>query len=381
MIQKSLGLTGLLLAAAASALGVCWPGSENRPSLLLPGLVETQEIRLGSKVGGRVAEVAIAEGAMVEPGQVLVRFDVPELRAQRDQWLARVQLFQAQRDRARNGPRAEEKSAAQAAAASARARWQRLVNGSRQEEIDQTRHDLKALEADYHHSHKEWERARRLYLNAASAQGDLDLAQCNFERNRGRLQATRARLDLLLAGSRAEEIAEAEAELQRAEANARLLEQGTRYEEIAEAEANLADAQARLRECEVNLEESVVRASARAVVEAVSVRPGDLVAANQVVVTVLRAEDLWVKVFVSEVDLARVRLNQEAQVTIDAFPSRRFAGKVEQIAAKCEFTPRNVQSLEERRHQVFGLKVRVPDPEGIFKSGLAAMVSLPLGGD
>ncbi len=113
-------------------------------------------------------------------------------------------------------------------------------------------------------------------------------------------------------------------------------------------------------------------------VEVLAVRKGDLVMPNQPVVRVLRAEDMWVKVYVPETELGKLRLGQDVEVTVDAYPGRRFQGKVIQIASESEFTPRNVQSLDERRHQMFGVKVRVDDPQGVFKSGMAADVWLPL---
>ena len=112
------------------------------------------------------------------------------------------------------------------------------------------------------------------------------------------------------------------------------------------------------------------------------VRQGDVVAANQPVVRVLRTDDLWVKVYVPETKLARVRLRQPVEVTVDGYAGRSFAGQVRQIAADSEFTPRNVQSVDERRHQVFGVRIRVSqsdDPsERILKSGMAAEVVFSL---
>src|SRR5207248_7381023 len=156
------------------------------------------------------------------------------------------------------------------------------------------------------------------------------------------------------------------------------LEEGTRPEEKDESRARLAEARARLAEIEANLAEAVVKAPEPAVVEVLAVRKGDLVPPNQPVVRVLRADDLWVKVYVPETELGRVRLGQTVDVTVDSYPDQRFTGTVVQIAAESEFTPRNVQSADERRHQVFGVKVRVADPEGVFKSGMAAEVFLPL---
>src|SRR5262249_61645297 len=92
----------------------------------------------------------------------------------------------------------------------------------------------------------------------------------------------------------------------------------------------------------------------------------------------LRTDDLWVKIFVPETDLGLVLLGQSAEVTVDSHPGERFPGRVVQIAHESEFTPRNIQSLDERRHQVFSAKVRVDEPRGVFKSGMAAEVTIPV---
>ncbi len=150
-------------------------------------------------------------------------------------------------------------------------------------------------------------------------------------------------------------------------------------EEVAEAEALTAELRARLRELDVNLGEAAVCAPEPAVVEVVAVRKGDTAGPNQPLVRVLRADDLWVKAYVPETELGKVGLHHAVEVTIDSFPHKRFAGTVVQIASSSEFTPRNVQSADERRHQVFALKVRVADPQGVFKSGMAADVWLQPG--
>jgi multidrug resistance efflux pump len=194
--------------------------------------------------------------------------------------------------------------------------------------------------------------------------------------------AALARVEMLKAGSRPEDIAEAAADLQRAKANLDLLLAGTRPEDIARAEALVVEARGRLHEVEANLAEALVRAPERAVVEVLAVRKGDLVPPNQPVIRALRADDIWVKVYVPETELGKVRLGQPVEVTIDSYPGERFAGTVAQIASISEFTPRNVQSVDERRHQVFGVRVRVPQPDDpakrVFKSGMAAEVLIPL---
>jgi multidrug resistance efflux pump len=370
--------TVALLAAVAAGLGFWWPFSNHEQTLQLPGVVEIQEVRLSSKIGGRVAKVTAAEGELVEAGRPLVYFEAPELEAQREQVYARLLAARADLEKARNGSRPEEKASALAAARSAEARHEKLRNGARQEELDQARADLAAVQADWKRSVQDLERNSRLMRTGAIARGDFEIVQAAEGRLAAQVKSAQARLDLLVAGTRPEELAEAAAEADRARANSDLLQAGTRSEEIAAAEAKVAELEGRLRELDANLREAVVRAPERAVVEVVAVRPGDVTAPNQAVVRVLRAEDLWVKVFVPETELGRVRLNQAVTVTVDAYAGRRFQGTVRQVAAISEFTPRNVQSVSERRHQVFAIKVRVTDPQGVFKSGMAAEVQLPL---
>src|SRR5262249_30830109 len=100
--------------------------------------------------------------------------------------------------------------------------------------------------------------------------------------------------------------------------------------------------------------------------------------ANQPLVRVLRRADLWVKVYVPEPQMGKVRLGQTVYVTTDSYPGRRLEGKIVQINNEAEFTPRNVQTVEERRNQVLGVGVRVDDPQGALKSGRAAEVVVPL---
>jgi multidrug resistance efflux pump len=372
-IRKSFAGVGLAVALA-TASGCWWLFGERETELRFQGTVEIQEVRLGSKLGGRIAEVFIREGDLVPADRVLVQLEAPELQAQRLQAQARVQAATAAYERMRNGARTEERDAADAAAEAAQARYERLKAGSRLEEIRQAEAELKREEATLAVASKEYRRNETTLSRSASSAADYDSAQAEYSRSVARVAAARARLDLLVAGSRKEEIDEAAAEFKRCQAYALQLQRGNRSEDLAEAAATLAEARGKLQEVEAQLREAVLRAPEPAVIEVLAVRKGDLVTPNQILVRVLRADDLWVKVFVPETDLGRVRLGQKVEVSIDGYAGKRFAGTVENIASESEYTPRNVQSADERRHQVFGVKVRVANPDGVFKSGMAAEV-------
>jgi HlyD family secretion protein len=367
-----------ILCIVAVALGFFWPFGRHGQTLQIPGVVEIQEVRLGSKIGGRVARVAVREGDLVDAGQPLVYFDVPELEAQRDQLQASLAAMEADLERWKNGPRPEEKRAAQEAVEAARARWAVLKLGSRPEEIREARSQYESAQADWKLARDDFDRALRLYRQQTLSRGEYDAARAALERAQGNAAKTRARLDLLVAGNRPEEIQQALAQLKQAQANLDLLLAGSRSEDIAAAEARAAQARGKLREIEANLREAIVRAPERVLIEVLAARKGDLVAPNQPILRVLRADDLWVRIYVPEVQLGKIRLHEKVDVTIDSDPDRHFQGEITYISSESEFTPRNVQSADERRFQVFSAKVHVDDPQGIFKSGMAAQVSVPL---
>jgi len=308
------------VAIVAAAIGF-FVEFEPTTTVQLPGVVEIQEVRLGSKIGGRVAEVLVREGETVAAGQLLVSFEAPEREAQLLQQQARLAGAEADLEKARHG--------------------------TREEEIRQAKSDLEAAAADLKLAEQDFDRAESLVPKALS-RSEFDAKRAALSRSRGRVASNQAHLDLLLAGTRAED--------------------------IALAEANVSEARGKLQEIQADLAEARVAAPEKAVVQVVTVRKGDLVPANQPVIRILRADDQWVKVYVPETELGRVRLNEQVSVTCDADPGRRFEGTVFQISSESEFTPRNVQSVRERRYQVFGVKVRVHDTEGVFKPGMAANV-------
>jgi multidrug resistance efflux pump len=378
MIWKPIVLGLLLVAAGGSAFSVLMQYRHRPNELRLPGTVEVQEVRLSSRVGGRVAKVLTSESATVEAGQPIVELEMPELDAQRAQLVAQKEAARAVLQRLENGAREEEKEAAKAAVDAAKARLARMEHGYRAEEIEQARQELAALQADLENATAELKREQSLYAKNATTLAAYDAAHARHSRLQAQVNAAAANLKMMEAGYRPEEIAESKAQVAQLRANYELLLAGTRPEEIEEARARVAELEAKIAETDVSRQERTVMASEKCVIETLLVRPGDIVAPNQPVALVLRADDLWVKAYISEINLGRIRLSQKVEVTCDAYPGKRFQGEITHISTISEFTPRNVQTIDERRHQVFGFKVRVEDPQGVFKSGMAADVWVPL---
>jgi HlyD family secretion protein len=377
MVWKTvLSIVVILLVAAGGAV-YWWQLQQANGLLVLPGTVEVQEVRLSSKIGGRVKDVFVDDGAHVQEGQPLVELDIPELRAHRKQIAAQLDAAKAAAAKADHGPLEEEYAASQAALNAAKARLAKMDKGNRDKEIEQVQQNVDAWKVDLANARRDLQRISGLVQTKSATQKEFDDAEARYRRLEATVNEANARLDLMKEGFREEDKAEALAEFNRAKANDALLHTGTREEDKAAAHARVDELLGKLAELDVNISEAVVKAPENAIVELVSVRKGDTTTPNQPVVRILRAKDLWIKAFVPETELGRVRLNEPVEVTMDTYPERRFQGQVTYISSTAEFTPRNVQSVDERRHQVFAIKVRVEDPQGIFKSGMAADVHLP----
>ena len=378
MKRRTLLIALVAFAVVAASLGFFWPFSNHGDTLVLPGTVEVQEIRLGSKVSGRVKEINVREGQTVDAETILLRFETPELDAQREQIEQRLAAAKADLQKAEHGPRPQEISEARAAMESAKARNDKMIKGWREEEKKQAAFDLENYKADLVLAEKSYERYQK--LGDQASQEELDTSRARYRVARARVNSAQAKYDMLEAGNREEDKADAEAEMRRTKAHYDLLQAGTREEDKEAARAQVGELEGKLREIKANLDEAVVRAPSRIVVEVLGVRRGDLVAPNTPVIRALNADDRWVKVFVPSNELGKIKVGEPAQVFNDSYPGRAFRGTIIQIATIGEFTPRNVQSADERKHQVFGVKVRVDEDPDVFKAGMAAEARLSLRG-
>lgn len=371
-------LATLVLAAGSMAAlaGFWWPWRDEG-TLTVSGTIEAHEILVGSKVGGRVAKVHVREGDRVRRGQPLVELEREELEARNAEAAAAVAQARAALDQLLAGSRPEEIARARGGAEAARQALAGVKTWPRPEEVAQARADVAAAQAELAYAEAQYRRFDELFRDGAVAAAELDNARARRDANRAKVASLRERLRILETGSRPEDVGAAAGRFQEADAARLLVERGPRQEEIRQARAALQAAQARLQVIRTQLAEMVVAAPAEAVVEVFDVRPGNLVPPNKPLATLIEPE-LWVRVYVPESRIGRVRLGQEVTVRVDSFPGRRFRGQVEQINRRAEFTPRNVQTPDERVNQVFGVKVRLENPEGLLRAGMAADITLPL---
>jgi len=356
-------LIPVLVVAALIGLAIYTSGMLHRNTGLTgSGTVEARNIRVGSKVGGRIDKILVREGDSVEAGQILITFDDKELAASLAQ-------SRANAEKAQRGYRPEEIAEARASAAQAKAEYEQRINGYRKEDIDAAQADLDRANADEVRARLDAQRYDTLAQKDLVSKQQRDTADANWKMALAQQENYQHKLDELKRGYRPEEIAAAEARYHQTQATLEKLENGNRIEDIAAAKAALAYDEARFRERQVV-------APAAASIEVLDVRPGDLIAPNTPIATLLERDQIYVRIYIPETEIGRVHLGQKAQIRVDSFPKQAFDGAVEQINQQAEFLPRNVQTVEERVHQVFGVKVRIDDPSHRVRAGMAADVTL-----
>ncbi|MFY9226769.1 MAG: efflux RND transporter periplasmic adaptor subunit [Blastocatellia bacterium] len=366
----------IIILFSIVVMGMYTKSESTKVELLLFGTIEAQEVQIGSKIGGRVIEVLAQEGQIVKKGTPLVRFETDTLLAEKKQLQARSDQAQAYLKKLENGYRTEEIAQAQATVNRELAQLEALKNGPRPQEISQLKEEIIGVKAELTHYKTSLARLEQLFKEGYVSKQSCDDMAAKVALSDSRYQSLRQKLDLLEAGTRSEEIRVGQERYQQAIAYLKLLKSGARSEDVAEAQARLAEASATIEKLNAQLNEAEVIAPVDSQIDLLSVRVGDLVQPSSPIARLLESDQIRVRVYVPEPDLGFVQVGQDVEVFVDSFPNKAFLGKVEQISAKAEFTPRNVQNRDERSHQVFAIKIHIDNKEGLLKAGMAADVKL-----
>jgi len=362
------------VAVAAAIIGwLYWQQGRPQP-LIVSGFIEAEEIRVGSRVGGRVKDVTVSEGSRVRPGEPLFTMDPFDLEQRLTEVKAELAADQANHERLKAGYRPEEIAQARASRDRAGAVLAKAEAGPREREIEIAREELNVAKANLELAESEHVRLLALNERNEAAKTEVDRALRELKASGAEVAAAQQRLALLTEGTRAEDIAEARAVLAEAQQKLNLLENGYRAEDVAQAAAQVAGAQAKVAAIEVQMSELTVVSPCDCTIEAIDLRPGDLVAPNVPTLALLDLSAMWVRAYVPESRLRQVQLGQRVPVLVTSFPDERFAGRVTFIAREAEFTPRNIQTPEERSKQVFRVKVTIEEGLDRLRAGMAADV-------
>ena len=362
----------LLLAIAGSLLVY----SRHRPEpQVVSGTIEAHEIRVGSRVGGRVAEVTVEEGQQVIKGDVLLRLEPFNLLEKREEAIATLAAATADLTRLEHGFRDEEIGQAQARRDQLSAMLQKLTAGPRPQEIKAAVAQLELTKTQLLLAQQNHARIQRVFTSNAVTQDELDRAVQELRGAESRVAVRSEELALLNEGTRQEEIAEAQAKLDEANHALELKKRGYRPEEIAQASATRDAANAVLAAIARRIEELTVKAPVDGVIEAVELRPGDLVSPNAPVLSLLDTSQLWMRAYIPENRLD-LKIGQRVRITVDSFKGQDFHGEVTFIPRQAEFTPSNVQTIEERSKQVFRIKITLLDGLDSLRPGMAGDIWL-----
>jgi len=347
--------------------------SDVDPNLILvSGNIEVTDAEVSFKMPGRVSSRPIDEGQLVQKDELIATLDDAELRSQLDLRQAELQAAESALAELVAGSRPEEIAAAKAAMDQAQAFVDELVAGSREQEIKAADAKLAATQASVQLLKSDLDRGLRLVQSNAISQEELDRRQGIYGVALAEQAAANEDLKLIKEGPRAEKIAQARAALAQVTAKYDLVKAGPRKETIQQAKAKTEQVKAAIQLAQTNLENATLRSPLTGIVLSKNTEPGEFVAAGTPVVTVGDLENVWLRAYINETDLGRVKIGQIVHVTTDTYPDKQYEGRISFVSSEAEFTPKNVQTSQERVKLVYRIKIDIHNINMELKPGMPA---------
>ena len=383
------GALVLLLALLASAGWYWWAWRDLAQGVIkASGRIEVTEVNVSSKVTGRITVLHVDEGADVKRGDPLATLAGEELEAQLRQARATLQSAEAKLGQTRIALRVEPITVqsqirqAQESLRAAEERLQVLKTGSRLQEIEEGRANVNQALARQEIARVTRDRFRGLLADGAISRQDFDRTETDLQAADAATRAARERLSLLEEGARAEDVRMAQADRDRAAAaldgaRAAAANVDIRQQEVRVAEAVVREARANVERLETQVAELRVFAPLDATVLTKAAEPGEVIAGNKPILLLGDLDHPWIKVYVPETALGKIRLGDAARIFVDSFPGQPFQGHVTWISDQAEFTPKNIQTAEERVNLVYAVKISIRNAQRRLKAGMPADAELP----
>lgn len=382
----------LLIALTAVVVAAWWFGFRKdgaEDTIKISGNIELTEVNIGFKTPGKLMELSVKEGDLVKAGQVIGRLDTAQLESQKR--MAEAALAAAESRLLQQGSAIEfqQQSLAgttmqrRAELASAESQLSELLAGSRTQEKEQARAFAAQAEAEATRAEADWKRAQTLFATEDISAADRDRAKAAFEATQASARQARERLALVEEGPRSETIETAKAQVARAKAALHATEAGrfdsTRLQQ--ERQSRLADieqARASLAVIETQLSDAIAKSPVDGVVLVKSAEEGEVLAAGTTIATIADLAHPWLRGYVGQQYQGRVQLGSPVAVVTDSFPDRRFEGRLSFLASEAEFTPKQIQTEEERVKLVYRVKIDLKNPDGALKANMPADAFIPL---
>lgn len=372
-----------ILAIVAIAGYLIWRnGHQNDPNRIrLSGNIELKEYQISFKTAGRLIERAVDEGDSVKKGMFLARIDADQISQTRDRENASLQMADAQLAQMKTAVVFQRESTTgeielrKAELAQAKAQLAALEAGSRPQEIQQAQAAVNDLRSQHEQATQDWERAQRLYKNDDISTQQYDQYRTKFESTRALLRQAEQRFALIKEGPRKEDIDAARAAVSRAQATVKVAEAQRlsivqREQEVAMRRADIDRARFNVSVFDTQIGDTKVYSPADGVVMVRAAEPGEVIAAGTSVLTIGDIEHPWLRGYISEQQLGRVKLGQKVILRTDSYPGKEYEGRVSFIASDAEFTPKQIQTQEERVKLVYRVKIDVDNKHRELKNNM-----------
>jgi len=371
-----------IVAIAATAYYFLRP-REPEGVLRASGTIEATKVDVSFQISGRISELRVSEGQHLKQGTVLARLSPDELNARVSQIQASLDaiISQAAQQQAslemRQGLVENQIRQAQGQADAAQMVVERLREGARPQEIKVAESTVAQAQAEFDRRKNDFQRMTGLLERGAVSQQEFDATRSAYLSAETNLNASRERLALIREGARREEVAEAEARLRAAQAGVGIAEAGRKEVEVQRraldaARARERELQAQLEAAKTQLGYAEIKSPIDGVVLLKNVEAGEVVNPGTPVVTIGDLRNLWMNIYISETKTGRVNLGQAVQIHVDSFPNEQFSGKITFISSESEFTPKTIQTEEERVKLVYRVKVSLDDSGQKLKPGMPA---------
>jgi HlyD family secretion protein len=363
----------LILAAGIGYLIWSRSRGEDDSVLRLSGNIEFRKVDMSFQIAGRLSELLVEEGVDVRQGQLLARLDRDTMTRMRERDQAGIDIAESNLKQVRTAIEYQtrtleaETNLREAELRQAQAKLRELTDGARSQEIAQARAQVSDIRAMQEQAQRDLARAQKLVAAEDISQSQFDQFRLRLDSTTAHLQNAEQRLALVIEGPRKTDLEAAKANVARAEAALRFtaaqrLEIARKQQDLGARRAEVERNQANVRVIDSQLENTVLSASVAGVVLVKSADAGEVLAAGSPVVTLGEIDKPWFRGYVPQAKLGRVQLGQPVDVRSDSYPGRRYQGRITFIASEAEFTPKQIQTQEERTKLVYRIKVEVENP-------------------
>jgi HlyD family secretion protein len=383
----------LVVVAAAAGGGYYIYGRlhpKNANTLTVSGNLELTQVDISFKVPGKLIELDVDEGYYVKKGQVIARIDRDQVESQRSRDEASLNNSQFQYDQMETSVQWQRRTLDSdialrtAELRASEAHLAELLAGSRPQEIQEARAAVADAKAQHDQAQADWVRAQDLFKDDDISKQQYDQYRTKLDSTTALLRESNERLALVVEGPRKEDIDAARADVVRAQAaleaaKANQLELKRREQDVLAHRADIARARAQVAITDSQINDTVVTAPIDGVVLVKSAEVGEVLAAGTTVVTIGDIDHPWLRAYISESDLGRVKYGQPAELRSDSFPGKTYPGRISFIASEAEFTPKQIQTFEERVKLVYRIKIDVDNRSHDLKLNMPVDADITVG--